>query len=207
MSKPKKIMLGLLTIWPIIYFAVFVLFVFSQVLIPLRQGPVTTPTTAIAASSTTPTSVVANTGVPGWFLALAALHLGTGFVLIVLIAIYIRDIFKNDRVMKDKKALWAVCIFLGTWWRCLFIGICTSGGNQKRQTCRHLLASTLSAFASAKAFFLRTPPPAREARRFTPPQQSENRVPRRSRAPEAPSCMRRLCKPPTPSHSFQTQQR
>lgn len=113
MSKPKKIILGLLSIWPIVYFAIFVLFVFSQMLSPLRQGPVTTPSTAMSGSSTTPTNVVAGSGVPGWFMALAALHLGTGFLLVILIAIYIRDIFKSDRVSKDKKALWAVCIFLG----------------------------------------------------------------------------------------------
>jgi hypothetical protein len=44
---------------------------------------------------------------------LAIVHISTAFLLVALIAIYIRDIFKTNRVDKDKKALWAVCIFLG----------------------------------------------------------------------------------------------
>ena len=33
--------------------------------------------------------------------------------MIVLLFIYIRDVFKNDKVAQDKKALWAVVLFMG----------------------------------------------------------------------------------------------
>jgi hypothetical protein len=47
------------------------------------------------------------------FAAIFRLHLTTMLLIIGLIASYIVYLFKTDFVPKDKKALWAVVIFLG----------------------------------------------------------------------------------------------
>jgi hypothetical protein len=52
-------------------------------------------------------------GPPMFFLIIFPLHLLTMLWIMALTVIYIVNVFKNDRVDKDKKALWAVVIFLG----------------------------------------------------------------------------------------------
>lgn len=41
------------------------------------------------------------------------LHLGTIFLIFALLIFYIVHLFKSERVPQDKKALWAVVLFLG----------------------------------------------------------------------------------------------
>ncbi len=91
MSKTKKIVLGIATIWPIIYMVIFFLFIFSQIF--------------LSPSSQSDPS--------GGFFLIFILHFLTMIWMFVLLFIYIRDVFKNDRVAKDKKALWAVVLFFG----------------------------------------------------------------------------------------------
>lgn len=92
MTKTKKLLLGIATIWPILYMVVFFIFMFSMVLLLLFQK-----------------------GNPpiGFFLTIFLLHFFTMIEIFVLLAIYVRDVFKNKRVEKDTKALWAVVLFLG----------------------------------------------------------------------------------------------
>ena len=87
--KPAKILLLLATLWPIAYVFVFLAFILSAFLAP--------------AGSPEP---------PLYFLPLLLLTmlLSTG-----LTVIYIVDIFRNDRVEKDMKALWALVIFMGSF--------------------------------------------------------------------------------------------
>ena len=47
------------------------------------------------------------------FDAIFRLHLGTMLLIFVLIASYITYLFKTENVPKDKKALWAVVLFMG----------------------------------------------------------------------------------------------
>ena len=47
------------------------------------------------------------------FAVLFALHIFTMLLIMGLSIFYIVDVFKNNRVDKDKKALWAIVIFLG----------------------------------------------------------------------------------------------
>lgn len=49
----------------------------------------------------------------GFFLILLPLHLFTMVLSFALAGIYIANIFRNDRVAADKKALWAVVVFIG----------------------------------------------------------------------------------------------
>ena len=88
-SKPAKILLLVATLWPIAYVFVFVAFIFSVFLAP------------------------ANAPEPPLYII--PLHLLTMLLSIGLTVIYIVNIFRNDRVEKDMKALWAIVIFMGSF--------------------------------------------------------------------------------------------
>jgi hypothetical protein len=92
LSKNKKILVGLLTLWPILYMFIFMALMVSTMAIAMRthqQEP------------------------PKIFFIMFALHFFTIIYMFCLIGFYVYYIFKTDRVAKDKKALWAVVIFLG----------------------------------------------------------------------------------------------
>jgi len=91
MEKPGKIALGAATLWPFVYLVIFFGFIFSSILFsPGGSG-----------------------SFPAMFAVLFALHIFTMLLIMGLSIFYIVDVFKNNRVDKDKKALWAVVIFLG----------------------------------------------------------------------------------------------
>jgi hypothetical protein len=52
-------------------------------------------------------------GAPMIMMIIIPLHFLTMFEIAVLLVIYIRHVFKTDRVPQDKKSLWAVVLFLG----------------------------------------------------------------------------------------------
>jgi hypothetical protein len=54
-----------------------------------------------------------NSGVPASFLVLMLAHVGTMFVMIGLLIFYIVHVFKNPAITGDRRALWAVVLFLG----------------------------------------------------------------------------------------------
>ena len=88
MQKSTKTLLGIATFWPIAYMFLFFAFMFTMVL--SRGGAVET-----------------------MFPLIFLLHLLTMILIMALTVFYIVDIFKNNRVEKDKKALWAIVIFMG----------------------------------------------------------------------------------------------
>lgn len=95
MKKPIKIILGIATLWPILYMAIFFVFIFSQVfLFSMKEAP-------------------SLSGPPTGFFIIFGLHFLTMLWIFALLIIYILNVFKNERVAKDKKALWAVVLFLG----------------------------------------------------------------------------------------------
>lgn len=95
MKKPTKFILGIATLWPILYMAIFFIFVFSQVfLFPQKEAP-------------------SPSGPPTRFLVIFGLHFLTMLWIFVLLIIYIVNLFRNERVPQDKKALWAAVLFLG----------------------------------------------------------------------------------------------
>lgn len=96
MKKTTKIILGIATLWPILYMVIFFVFIFSWIFI-FSQKEAPSPS-----------------GPPIEFLVIFGLHFLTILWIFVLLIIYIVNVFKNDRVAKDKKALWVVVLFLGT---------------------------------------------------------------------------------------------
>lgn len=94
MSKPAKIILGIATLWPLLYIFIFFAFVFSSAILAMNGSAVI--------------------GDPSsGFGTIFVLHLFTILLMFVLLTIYIVNVFNNDRVENDKKALWAVVLFLG----------------------------------------------------------------------------------------------
>jgi hypothetical protein len=94
MSKAKAVVLGACTLWPIAYMFIFMSVIFSQV---FRMEA----------------AVQHSEGIPLVFKIIFPLHFLTMIWITALIVIYIRHIFKSDAIAADKKALWAVVIFLG----------------------------------------------------------------------------------------------
>src|SRR4030095_9299295 len=94
MNKLLKILLGLATIWPFAYILLFFFFVFSSFFfVPGPGDP--------------------ESGPPLFFLVLFPLHILTMLWIMALTVFYIVNVFRNERVDKDKKVLWAVVLFMG----------------------------------------------------------------------------------------------
>ncbi len=89
LGKTGKVLLGLATLWPIIYMALFFIGAISMVSFAGEQGP------------------------PRLFPIIFVLHFLTIVWAWGLIVFYIVYVFKSDRVPKEKKALWAAVLFLG----------------------------------------------------------------------------------------------
>ena len=94
MTKGKAILLGIFTIWPAIYMFVFPISILIMVLTEIGQHN-------------------HHGGPPLFFLIIFPLHILTILETFVLIAIYIIHLFKTELITQDKKALWAVVLFLG----------------------------------------------------------------------------------------------
>lgn len=93
MQKSSKLLLGAATLWPIVYMFIFFFLIFSMML--FRPGP------------------EPGGGFPPAVALIFGLHILTMLLIMGLTIYYIVDVFRNNRVDKDKKALWAIVIFMG----------------------------------------------------------------------------------------------
>ena len=96
LSKSTKILLGLATLWPFIYMIFFFAYIFSMILWAPRADAETE-----------------SSAFPVLFGILMVVHVFTMLWIVGLTIIYMVDVFKNERVEKDYKVLWAVVIFMG----------------------------------------------------------------------------------------------
>jgi hypothetical protein len=96
LGKSSKIALLIVSILPILYMFFFMAFIFI--------------TMFTSFSGKTPSKDVFD-----FFPLVFIMHFAVIFLSFGLIAFYIYYLFKTDRVEKDKKALWAVILFLGTF--------------------------------------------------------------------------------------------
>ena len=103
MKKSNKVLLGVATIWPLVYMALFMVFVLSTIFV-MRGG---------AAEGTFPIAMM----------IVFVLHFLTILWIWALIAFYMVNVFKNDRVDQDKKVLWAVVLFMVMCLRCPSTGL------------------------------------------------------------------------------------
>lgn len=94
MNNGLKITLGLFTIWPFLYLIIFFCAMFGMMMSDFSGGgPSPDP--------------------PAAMMIILPLHFLTMLEIFALLVIYIVHVFKTDRVREDKKALWAVVLFLG----------------------------------------------------------------------------------------------
>ena len=98
LSRTLKIVIGVLTAWPVLYMFVFFAFIAG---------------TIFWIGVMAPEGGTHSSGPPVAFLGLMAAHLATIMLMFGLTAFYIVFLFKTDRVPQDKKALWAAVLFLG----------------------------------------------------------------------------------------------
>jgi len=96
MTKPAKIALAVASIWPFIWMLIFFLFIFGTMFF----------------MSTSPAHDE-HRGMPLPIIIFFAGHVLTILWMFALTAFYIVFLFRTDRVAQDKKALWAVVLFLG----------------------------------------------------------------------------------------------
>ncbi len=99
MSKPAKIILGVVTVAPIVFMIMVFVVVFS--------------TASSIFSSAHAGRVPSEDAFPSVFGAIFTMQILLWLLTVGLTIFYIINVFKNDRVEKDKKALWAVVIFMG----------------------------------------------------------------------------------------------
>lgn len=98
MKKPAKIALIIASIWPLVWMILFFVFMFG---------------TMFFFASTTPKHGNNAPGMPLAFMLFFAGHMLTILLMFALTAFYIVYLFRTDRIAQDKKALWAVVLFMG----------------------------------------------------------------------------------------------
>ncbi len=89
MSRFKKILLGIATVWPFAYIILFMLFVF--LLIFVQPG---------------------GDGFGALFLLIIPVHMLTIFLAIGMQIFYIVDTFRNERVEKNQQIMWVILLVL-----------------------------------------------------------------------------------------------
>ena len=89
MNKALKIILGIVTLWPIFYIALFVVSFFLLSYLEM------------------PSDVWSNI-----FSGILGTHIFTMAFILALVIIYIVHIFRNRRIVKETRALWAVVVLL-----------------------------------------------------------------------------------------------
>jgi hypothetical protein len=95
LSRPVKVVIGVLTLVPFVHIAAFMatfLWMFTTIS-QMKPGP-------------------PPEGIEYWFGLVFVLHFAMMLFVWVLIAFYMVYLFKTDRVAADKKALWAVVLFM-----------------------------------------------------------------------------------------------
>lgn len=114
MNRSKKILLGLATIWPLIYLVFVVIFLATIAFLPAAQSPfpvVRSPELLLGRSL-------------GLFLLL---HFLTIFWATGLVIFYISHAVRNRQLSNDMRLLWASLIFVGNlitmpiyWYLCIW---------------------------------------------------------------------------------------
>lgn len=91
MNKTKALVLAAFTVWPVAYMLFFMATVASSFVL-MRSG---------------------SNQMPSFFGVLIVLHFFTMAEMVGLLVFYISHLFRTEAVAQDKKALWAVVLFMG----------------------------------------------------------------------------------------------
>ena len=108
MTRGKAITLAAFTAWPFVYVILFMCTVFGMIVSDIAGG-------------------ARSAGPPVMLLLIFPLHFLTMLEIAGLLVVYIVHVFRTDRIAQDKKALWAVVLFLGNviampvyWYLCIW---------------------------------------------------------------------------------------
>jgi hypothetical protein len=93
MKRSNKILLGIATIWPLVYIPLFFITIFSTILLTERGGA---PGPAF----------------PLIFVVIFPLHIITIFGGLALSVFYIVNVFRNERVEKERQVMWVILLFM-----------------------------------------------------------------------------------------------
>jgi hypothetical protein len=88
-SKPVAVLLGVATLWPLVYIVIFTTSFFLVM------------------------SVEDQTRLDSLFRYLFAAHILTMFLGIALLGFYVTHLFKNDRMPSEQRILWMLVLFMG----------------------------------------------------------------------------------------------
>lgn len=103
MSKPRKIILAIVTAWPLAYMLIFMVTVIGMVTTVGSQVPGTPAP-----------------GPPAWILGLFAVHLVTMLLTLALTIFYGVHAYRSSRVPENRRVLWVVLNILGSFIAQLF---------------------------------------------------------------------------------------
>lgn len=93
MKKRTKKLLGIATIWPLLYIPLFLLFIFGFTFLAGRGGS-------------------SHEALPLMFLIIMPLHILTIFGGLALSVFYIVNVFRNEKVKKDQQVIWVILLFM-----------------------------------------------------------------------------------------------
>ena len=97
MKKPAKIALAIASVWPLIWMMIFFSAIFGMMFW----------------SSSHPKGGDGGRGMPLAVMLFFGGHFLTMLLMFGLTAFYIVYLFRTDRIAQDKKALWAIVLFMG----------------------------------------------------------------------------------------------
>jgi hypothetical protein len=98
LSKPVKVAVGVLTVWPIVHLCLFMAAFGFMMFTVIANAPRGAPPPD---------------GFEAWFLLVFVLHFATALLTMGLLVFYIVHLFKTDLVANDRKVLWALVLFMG----------------------------------------------------------------------------------------------
>lgn len=98
MRESTRYVLGFATIWPLLFFIIFMLFIVSLFINP--------PFDNVAPGETVE--------IPTDFIVMIVLNVATSLLSLGLMIFYIVHVVKSDELTKDRKVLWAVGLLLAT---------------------------------------------------------------------------------------------
>jgi heme/copper-type cytochrome/quinol oxidase subunit 2 len=96
MKKSTRILLGIATIWPIVYMIFFFTVIFIAIFSASHDGS------------------FEGSALPALLMVIFPLHILTVILVMGLTIFYIVNVFRNDRVDKDKQILWTILLFMGS---------------------------------------------------------------------------------------------
>jgi hypothetical protein len=98
-SKPKKILLGVLTVWPLAYMMTFVVTVLGLVMTASGVRPPSGP----------------GSGPPAWVPLLFVAHIGTMMLMLGLTVFYGIHAYRSVRVPENRRIIWVLLNVLGSF--------------------------------------------------------------------------------------------